>query len=236
MAVGRGTEREYDQSLKQLGGLIGSKVEIVITSGLYKGSYSSRLEEVSGGLGALSHPTLRGALLPVLRSAEFMLKIEAPNCFYQAVSVFMRSSVNEAIPLLWFKLGNSLEKVQRRMFVRIPCSVPASVFFLGYDSELPEGMKLPDQKWFDAHVTDISLGGCGLSIKKNMASYYIEGGRYLLLSKISGVNFFIVGKLIKIFNKKENIIDAGFAYDGLAASIEKVVGTFIRQQELMSRG
>ncbi|GHS94672.1 hypothetical protein AGMMS50276_07890 [Synergistales bacterium] len=236
MAVVRDAEREYEQSLKQLEGMIGSKVEIVITSGLYKGSYSSRLEEVSGGLGALSHPTLRGALLPVLRNAEFMLKIEAPNCFYQAVSVFIRSSVNESVPLLWFRVSNPLEKVQRRMFVRIPCNISANVFFLGYDSERPEGAKLPPQKWFEARVSDISLGGCGLSVKRNIESYCIEGGRYLLLSKIGGVGFFIAGKVIKLFDKKkENTIDAGFAYDGLAASIEKVVGTFIRQQELMSR-
>jgi c-di-GMP-binding flagellar brake protein YcgR len=229
-------DAEFEQSEKQLLELIGSKVELAISSGLHKGSYASRLEEVEGkSLVGVAHPTVRGVFLPVMRSTELLLKIEAPGCFYQSTVSIVRNSLNVAVPLLWLKLVTPLEKVQRRMFVRVPCSIQADAFFLGCDAELPEGTHLPPPQWFPVRVVDISLGGCGISVKKNVQSCYLEGGRYLLSLNVGGTNFFLTGKLIKIFKKNDVTVEAGLAYDGLTAFLEKLMGTFIRQQELLVR-
>jgi c-di-GMP-binding flagellar brake protein YcgR len=227
---------ELEQTNKQLQELIGSKVELVITSGLYKGSYASRLEEAEDkSMVGVAHPTVRGVFLPVMRSTELLLKIESSACFYQATVSIVRNSLNAAVPLLWLKLMAPLEKVQRRMFVRIPCSIQANAFFLGCDAELPEGTVTPSREWFPVRVVDMSLGGCGISIKQNMHAYYLEKGRYLLSLSVGGTNFFLTGKLIKIFKKNEVSVEAGLAYDGLTAFIEKLMGAFIRQQELLTR-
>ena len=228
---------ELEQSGKQLLELIGAKVELVITSGLYKGSYASRLEEVEEKLlVGTAHPTVRGVFLPVMRSTELLMKVEGPGCFYQSTVSIVRSSLNVTVPLLWLKLVTPLEKVQRRMFVRVPCSIQGSAFFLGYGSELPEGTDLPPRQWFPLRIVDMSLGGCGISIKNNMRSHYLEGGRYLLSLNVNGTNFFLTGELIKIFKKNDVTIEAGLAYSGLTAFLEKLMGAFIRQQELATRG
>jgi c-di-GMP-binding flagellar brake protein YcgR len=62
--------------LSFLNGRIGSKVLLFNEAGLYKGTYPSRVEDVKGDLIGLSHPLLRGALLPVLRNVELKLKVE----------------------------------------------------------------------------------------------------------------------------------------------------------------
>jgi c-di-GMP-binding flagellar brake protein YcgR len=228
---------EFEQSGKQLLELIGSKAELVITSGLYKGSYASRLEEVEEKLlVGVAHPTVRGVFLPVMRSTELLLKIDGPGCFYQTTASIVRNSLNVAIPLLWLKLVTPLEKVQRRMFVRVPCSIQADAFFLGCDSELSEETVLPGRQWFPVRIVDMSLGGCGISVKNNMRSYFLEGGRYLLSLNVNGTGFFLTGKLIKIFKKNESAVEAGLSYDGLTAFLEKLMGSFIRQQELSTRG
>jgi c-di-GMP-binding flagellar brake protein YcgR len=228
---------DFEQTGKQLLELISSKVELMITSGLYKGSYVSRLEEVDGNsLVGVAHPTVRGVFLPVMRNTELLLKIEASGCFYQATVAIVRSSLDVTVPLLWLKLAAPLEKVQRRMFVRVPCSIQAEACFLGCDAELPEETSLPDRQWFPVRIVDMSLGGCGFSVKKNMQSCYLEGGRYLLLLNVGGTSFFLTGKLVKMFKKNEVSVEAGLAYDGLTALIEKWLGVFIRQQELQARG
>ncbi|MDR1979934.1 MAG: flagellar brake domain-containing protein [Synergistaceae bacterium] len=227
---------EFEQYQKQLEDLIGTKVELVISFGLYKGSYASRLEEVENGLIGVSHPMLRGALLPALRSTELLMKIEGNNCFYQATVSAMRSTINVPIPLLWVKLVSALEKVQRRMFVRVPCSIKAEAFYLRADAESSEGPPLPPKEWFSVRVSDISLGGVGISIKKNLAPYCLEGGRYLLSMNIGGTIFFLVGKLVKILEKNEINIEVGFAYEGLTSFVEKLMGSYIRQQEFITRG
>jgi c-di-GMP-binding flagellar brake protein YcgR len=227
---------EFEQTQKQLEDLTGAKVELIIGLGLYKGSYASRLEEVENGLIGLSHPTLRGALLPALRSTELLMKIEGSGCFYQGTVSVTRSTVKVAIPLLWVKLVSPLEKVQRRMFVRVPCSIKAEAFYLGADEEPPEEVLSPPKEWFSVRVSDISLGGVGVSVKKNFASHCIEGGRYLLSISIGGMAFFLVGKLVKIFRKNEINIEIGLAYEGLTSFVEKLMGGYIRQQEFITRG
>ena len=164
------------------------------------------------------------------------MKIEGPNCIYQATTTVTRSVFNVTIPLLWLKLTSVLEKVQRRMFVRVPAAIKADAFFLGGIEELPEDVALPPREWFSVRLSDISLGGIGIAIKENTISYCIEGGRYLLLIKIGNSTFFIVGKIVKIIPKREGSIEVGFAYEGLSVSVEKIMGGYIRQQELITRG
>jgi c-di-GMP-binding flagellar brake protein YcgR len=229
-------DKEFEPSYRQLEELIGSKVELVITFGLYKGSYASRLEELENGLIGVSHPMMRGAFLPALRSTEMLMKIESNNCFYQATVSVVRGMLNVSVPLLWLKYISVLEKVQRRMFVRVACSIKADAFFLGTDTELPEGASSPPKEWFLTRISDISLGGAGVVIKENLASFCLEGGRYLMFLNIGGTAFFLVGKLVKILKRNEVNIEVGLAYEGLSAFVDKLMGGYIRQQELITRG
>ena len=227
---------ESEETRKHIESLIGSKVELVITSGLYKGSYPSTFQEYENGMVGVSHPMLKGAFLPALRSTELVMKIETSNCIYQAIMAITRSVINVTIPLLWLKFISTLEKVQRRMFVRVSTSVKAEIFFLGIDYDPPEGVDLPAKDWFSVRISDISLGGVGISIKENLLPYCIEGGRYLLLIKISNTTFFIVGKVVKILKKRDANTEIGLAYESLSVFAEKIMGSYIRQQELMTRG
>jgi c-di-GMP-binding flagellar brake protein YcgR len=236
---------ELEHSGKQLLELIGSKVELEVPSGRFKGAYASRLEEVEDKLVmGLAHPTLRGARVPLMRSSEFSLKIEAFNCFYRAKASIVRDSPSDAtLPLLWLRLEVPLEKVQRRMHVRVPCSIPAEAFFLGRGKPRAEPSpsseeeeERPQRQWFQVRIVDISLGGCGILVSKALRSNYVEGGRYLLSLCIEGKSFFLTGKLVTIFQKNALFVGGGLAYDGVSVFLEKLMGSFIRQQELLTRG
>jgi hypothetical protein len=45
-----------------------------------------------------------------------------------------------------------------------------------------------------------------------------------------------VGRLVKVMGKKEHGIELGFAYESLSVHAEKLMGSYIRQQELITRG
>ena len=227
---------EFDKSRKLLEELIGSKAELLITSGLYKGSYPSRLEEIENELLGVAHPMLREALLPALRSSELVMKIETDNGFYQATVTVLRSTVNVTVPLLWVKLLTPLEKVQRRMFVRVASSLKAEMFFLEPTQELEEGAEFPPKEWLSVRISDISLGGVGIFLKENQTRYCLESGRYLLRMHIGDSVFFVVSRLAKIFRKDNTTIGIGIAYESLPISTEKLMGAYIRQQEFMTRG
>ena len=79
---------------------IGSKGTLIIDTGLYKGTYSTRLEDIRTGFLGVSHPTLRGALLPVMRNVELKVRIEADGGIYQAPAAVIRNSLSKNVPLL----------------------------------------------------------------------------------------------------------------------------------------
>jgi c-di-GMP-binding flagellar brake protein YcgR len=237
----------FEGEQKLLNNLIGSKMDLIITSGLHKGSYASSLQELGEELIGVDHPTAKGKNLPVSRSAELSIRIENPNGIYHANVAVVRSAVNENIPILWLKLLSPLEKVQRRMFVRVPASIKATAFFLGFKDDIPEpfnggspeasaGLNLPPKEWFPVRIADISLGGIGISAKQDVLHFCLEGGRYLLLMKVSDTTMFLVGKIVKISTKKDSAIEMGFAYEGFPVSVEKVLMSYIRHQELLGRG
>lgn len=234
---------------KLLQGLIGSKMELGIANGLYKGNYASRLEDLSslddGGLllGA-AHPMFKGALLPMSRNLELNLRIESSGYFYQGEAEIVRYVLSGPVPLLWLTLKTPLEKVQRRMFVRVPCSIRGRAFLLEADpgenaapgDDVPPAV-LPERRWFPLMLRDISLGGVGVVFRKAEVPFAREQGRYLLQVAVGGTEFFLICRLIKVFNvDAEGDVGVGMAYEGLPAFTEKLMGGFIRQQELSTRG
>jgi len=84
--------------LSFLNGRIGAKVLLFNEAGLYKGTYPSRVEDVKGDLVGLSHPLLRGALLPVLRNVELKLKVETEGALYQATVSVARGGPRDGVP------------------------------------------------------------------------------------------------------------------------------------------
>ena len=240
------SDQEKMQNLLQE--LIGSKMELGIANGLYKGNYASRLEDLSTGengalLLGVAHPMFKGALLPMARNLDLNLKIESGGYFYQGEAEIIRHVINVPIPLLWLSLKAPLEKVQRRMFVRVPCLIKGQAFLLEVEPDEKEAKKapprppLPERRWFPIMLRDMSLGGVGVGIRHPELPFVVERGRYLLQAAIGDTEFFLICRLIKIFSTdEEGGIVAGMAYEGLPAFTEKLMGSFIRQQELSSRG
>ena len=242
-----GTEQNK-RDIKVLKELLGAKAELNFSNGLYKGAYASRLEDISEPgsasetlqIGA-AHPMFKGALLPLSRNLELLLRIETSACFYQAEAEIIRSVVNIPIPLVWLKLLSPLEKVQRRAFVRVPCRIKANACLLELESESEveneEDFSSLQKKWFPLLLRDISLGGVGVAVRQEEAPMCQVGGRYLLQMTIDATKFFIVCRLVKVFQKNDDgSIKAGLAYEGLPSFTEKLMGGFIRQQELNLRG
>ncbi|MBQ7262582.1 MAG: hypothetical protein IJR14_02565 [Synergistaceae bacterium] len=247
------TGQDKGKDMVALQELVGAKAELSFSSGLYKGNYASRLEELSTGTGdgapallGMAHPMFKGALLPLSRSLELTLRLEGIACFYQSVAEIVRSVVNTDIPLVWIKLTTPLERVQRRAFVRVPCSIKARAYLLEVDTSQeaeagnggsPEEALPVPKIWFPLALKDISLGGVGVTVQKEDAPMCRVSGRYLLQMSIDGKEFFIVCGLVKVFKKdEEGRVSAGLAYEGLPAFTEKLMGSFIRQQELNLRG
>ncbi len=218
-----------EEFLSFLESRIGSKGTLVIDTGLYKGTYSTRLEDIRTGFLGVSHPTLRGALLPVMRNVELKVRIEVDGGIYQAQTAVIRNSLFENVPLLWLAPVGEAEKIQRRSFVRMPSTLRVSLFRL---SEAPDGFDL--REWVQATVKDISLGGVGIAAPLAVGGRFDLKDRLFLRFTLSGVPFLLAAALVR---KKqiEDRYDLGFAFELLPVILEKALVTYIRQSELAGR-
>ena len=103
-----------EELLRVLDSRIGCKGTLIIDTGLYKGIYATRLEDIRSEVLCVSHPMLRAALLPVMRNVELKLRLEVEGNIYQIPVAVVRNSLSETIPLLLLGIVVDAEKNQRR--------------------------------------------------------------------------------------------------------------------------
>ncbi|MFA7620637.1 MAG: PilZ domain-containing protein [Aminobacteriaceae bacterium] len=220
---------DSDAFLSMLSGAIGSRVSVVIDAGLYKGTYKSRIEDVSPQAVGLAHPTLRGALLPVHRSVHIKINVETGGALYITEASIVRGITVDSVPILWVAPVGEAIRMQRRQFVRVPCLLKTGLFRLA-----GEEYSLEKEEWATANAKDISLGGMGFAILPDREHSFVVGERYLLDMAIGEKRFLLVANLVKKLPKGE-FHEVGMAFESVPALIEKALRDFIRQQELAER-
>ena len=210
--------------------ILGSKTDISIRSGLYKGEYPSRLESIEGSVWKLGHPFLGGGLLPLYKGVEVILSVKTEGSIYRAVGSVLGTVREGSVVLLVLQIMGEIEKIQRRQFVRVSCLLDGKV------APLLEPPRLGSVGWLHSTVTDISLGGVRLSIsgRQNMAFDGIS--RAILRVSVENCGYYIPCKvaMAKFVDETENT-DLGLAFELLPSTVEKAIGRFVRHQELSSR-
>ncbi len=204
---------------------VGARADIHIDAGLYKGHYPSRLEDIEGELLALSHPLLRGALLPVYRDMQFEVMFEDERSPILMRASAVRSDLASSVPLLWVRPIGELLRVQRRRFLRVPCLLKGAFFSLDVEARSP--MR---GEWRECDVLDISLGGAKLrsSDMRGLAA----GDRVLLSLAIEGSPFMFVAKIVRLQESPDGLKEIAVEFESLFPLAETALIRFIRKQEL----
>ncbi|TGE32631.1 flagellar brake domain-containing protein [Desulfosporosinus sp. Sb-LF] len=129
--------------------LLGLKVELSVPEGEYVGTYRTRIEEVGEKILAVGAPYEHGELVPLREGTKVKLTFWDEVAAYSFVGRIMQR-IAVPIPMLVLELPDSVAKVQRRSFVRVPAMYPVT-----FRSVTREGLS-------DLHkgtMLDISGGG-----------------------------------------------------------------------------
>jgi len=200
------------------------KVKINVTTGLYKGSYPSRIEDVKGRMVALSHPFFKNTLVPLYKDTSLELTIyEAKSPVMIPVKVFRRSMSN-GIPILWVVPVGDPVKIQRRRFARVVCNIDVLFFSLSLEEKFPM-----TALWERAVGIDISLGGMRMRARRRKA-ILSEGDRLYLRLNLEEDNF-LISRTIRVV-REGDFLEAGLQFEGYPGVVEKRLIRFIRSKEL----
>jgi len=208
---------------------ISSKVIINVTSGLYKGSYPSRIEDVKDNLVAVSHPLFKNALVPLYRDTILelvMYEKQPPTMIPMKV---LRRSMSGNVSLLWLVPAGNPVKIQRRRYARVQCNVDILFFPLSLEEMFPM-----IGRWEKASCVDISLGGMRLRTKMKEMGLDV-GHRVYLWVNLSSENIFLISNIARIVD--EGVFrEMGLQFEGYPRFVEKRLIRFIRDKELRNAG
>ena len=208
---------------------ISSKVIINVTSGLYKGSYPSRIEDVKDNLVAVSHPLFKNALVPLYRDTilELMMYEKQPPTMIPMK--VLRRSISGNVSLLWLVPAGDPVKIQRRRYARVQCNVDILFFPLSLEEMFPMV-----GRWEKASCVDISLGGMRLRTKMKDMGLDV-GHRVYLWVNLSSENIFLISNIARIVD--EGVFrEMGLQFEGYPRFVEKRLIRFIRDKELRNAG
>ena len=105
--------------------VLGLAVEIVVSEGEYEGIYRTRVEEVGERLLAVGAPFVHGEVVPLREGTKVKLTFWDEAAAYSFEGEIMQR-IAVPIPIFLLELPDSVDKVQRRDFVRVPAFYPVS--------------------------------------------------------------------------------------------------------------
>ncbi|MFZ3129652.1 MAG: flagellar brake domain-containing protein [Desulfosporosinus sp.] len=105
--------------------VLGLAVELVVSEGVYEGKYRTRIEEVGKKVLAVGAPFNQGEVVPLREGTKVKLTFwDEISAYSFEAKIMQRIAV--PIPMFVLELPDSVTKVQRRNFVRVPAAYPVS--------------------------------------------------------------------------------------------------------------
>lgn len=104
---------------------IGLTLELVVPDGDYAGKYRTRIEEVGERIIAVGAPYEHGEIVPLREGTKIKLTFWDETAAYSFEGKIMQR-IAVPVPIFVLELPDSVEKVQRRNFVRVPAFFPVT--------------------------------------------------------------------------------------------------------------
>lgn len=135
---------------------VGLLVDIIVPEGEYEGKYRSRIEEIGEKIVSIGAPYERGEVVPLREGTKIQITFwDETAAFSFEADIMQRVAV--PVPIFILQLPDSVEKVQRRNYVRVPAVFPVAF-------QLVTRQGLSDIK--KAMMLDLSGGGMRFSTKE----------------------------------------------------------------------
>lgn len=130
---------------------VNKKVDLEVKEGAYKGSFKSRIEEVTAGEVMITTPLRKGEYVPLRVGTRLNLLVydDSAICSFSCVITARKKGT---LPVLVLKLPQKYKRIQRRNFYRLKIKLP--LFYRPLPLEDEEG-----EDFREGEMIDISGGG-----------------------------------------------------------------------------
>ncbi len=203
----------------------GLSVEIKVFDGEYKGNYRTRIEEVGKRIISIGVPVAEGQFIPLREGTKLELFFtDEVSAYSFSTSIIKRISL--PIPTFIIEFPNKINKVQRRMFVRVPVVRP-----LKYRILEKEGIS--EEK--NGYMIDLSGGGVLFNSQEKLPSKTL----ILVKTTLGTVDIEVPGLVIRCIKEDDkDLYKVSVQFHEIAEKIrDKIIGyVFEVQREMRKKG
>lgn len=185
--------------------------------------FSTRVEDAYDDLVIVGAPLQQGHVVPIRVGAklnvEFKLYDSISEGRFRSSAIVEKRFTAKNIPLLQLRLLGDWEKIQERMFVRVPVHIDA--LFVPLHEADPQAPAKPG--------LIVNLSGGGFCLRSQVA---FEIGQKIWISFRLEENQIKSGALLARFVPTENGQDFGFAFSDIPAKMRQQIIKFVFKRQI----
>lgn len=207
----------------------GEQVDLVVADGSLQGTYSTVIQELAGDRLRLETPQVNGLYLPIGSGEEVILKQYAQGATFEGESrVVERTDAED--PALFVDQPETVRRIQRRDFVRVPCDLTAEVFVLDSpEGDTPSGT-------LEGALEDISAGGVQLSLDRRLP-LFTEIELVFTLPVTDRVLRDVFGEVVRVPDQSEPPYSLGVEFTSITEKNRNDIIQYVykRQRDLKNK-
>lgn len=138
---------------------VGEQVDLVVPEDPLEGTYSTVVTDMKRGSLEVEVPQVNGLYLPLEIGDTVVLKQYDQGATFEGETSVETRDDRDGTPFLRLKEPDTVRRIQRRDFVRVPCDLEAVVNVM---DAVEDGQKLTDP--VKGTIDDISAGGVQLTL------------------------------------------------------------------------
>jgi c-di-GMP-binding flagellar brake protein YcgR len=178
--------------------LINGKIEIEMEDGDYKSNIQDITDEYIG----ISIPVSKGKYLPLRRKEKITGVYYYDNEIYRFQTNVLGRKVDKIL-IIMVEKPETLTKVQRRNFVRVPFMMNVYCAQMTMEKSI-ENINNNQIEFFDAYSLDISGGGMRIAVNRNLEKKVHYGDTLMITIPLQTENFTVKAKVVRIEKDKKN--------------------------------
>ena len=211
---------------------VNQKVDLEVKKGLYKGTFPSKIDEVTEENVKVLTPYRNGEVVPLRVGTEINVFFTGESAAYKFNSKIL-DRINEQIKLLVIAPPEEIVRIQRRDYFRLDVKKDAKYRKLADDYELGDPIEVSEE-FIETQTVDLSGGGVRIVNESNLS----EGDFIELMIDLSGIEDVIILGEVKQEYDLPHGTAVGIEFKDISRQArDEIIGwLFDYQRELRKKG
>ncbi|MGI6683988.1 MAG: flagellar brake protein [Bacillota bacterium] len=207
----------YEDKLKE-----GLTIDLEVNEGVYQGKYRSKISEIKPGLIIIEVPIHDGQFVPLRDGTSIKIFFYDDTSGYAFVSQIIKR-MTVSIPIFIIKYPEQINKIQRRIFYRIPVVAEIEYQIVG-----TEGLS----KIYKGYTNNLSGGGLLLKTTRKIP----ENSLMFVTLKLDNKEIKLSAKVIRCVQEDNNLFLIAMEFCDISECQRDIIIAYIYQmQRLMLR-